>query len=1258
LIYIPKKEAQLQQKGFRILKEYGSNMFDKQKYFETHFKNYGIFYSIKEFNSTVNILNNKNGVDTVKLNQLRGVVNSLQQYVKSEKIYKSSDSSFIQNNGEYKILYRYQNKELDNDLIDLLTKVTHDGKRNVIDTLWKYSYIHAVPIVDFMNGLKYDQLFENMVLFNDSNVFYNSRLDKLVDITNPEAMCDSTKKTQGGIYKKLKISGENKHVLTMPIDFLGSQYYIAGFISDTDYRNKTHAINKQFLIFIASLILMLFVGTPILKIIFIDPQERITASDATSAFVSLLFGIGLFTIIITGFSKKLLIDKGALNNRIESISGLLVKNVMHDLDSLKVLGSSIAKKNTVIPFIDTIISKLETGTSFRDKNLSFPFPLNEILLIKSDGIVQNAYRSTPFTDLVKTNLNERMYFRNIIKIENSWPHTKNDSLNFYIESIKSLNTGAVETAISFNTSKFGDSKVLAITSKIPSLYNQVLPKDIEFVIINNTGKVLYHSMEEKILHEYFTEECDRDTRLIKSIINRKSATIMLDYNEDKWLARVVPIDDTPLYHITLLDLTQTGNKNARIFLFTFYFMFTSLLLAGIIIFTICSTKRIDNGLKKNTWYFNWLVLENSKYHLYTSLIYLLTIFAFMQLMGTLVVKNPIPGLFYQLIYICCSFFISFLFLSSPKKSFKELIGQRYIRFALPIFLIFIIILTFCLIKFNSTWYFSIPLIVFLLLVVSVPFYYDYVSNQNSENISLTDLPKHKIKNTYLVFLFLWFTNMAAIPVVQYYLNVKHQEEVFWKMEQKNKVAKENIVLLTDDKLKKHHNENWFKNVQGNEIDFMEVSESEYKRLPKDSLCIADRVYISIPDPVSNWNNQPRLSNESYINTSYNDDSLVYMKGLQKGSIIVKHNNNKHFPAVQYLLLIILILIIVLVCVWFVLKYLASIILNLHQEKTEIQELTWFEILKNKKYNRVLLHSFDGDCYLSESKKPINTHFFGYEAIKTIQASHIISSGFKIKSLLNSTEIIWITGLKQILLEVEKHEQFLSVLNKLNQKCNNRIIVDMAFDTGFINEFYDEFVDANALPDEELTKIFILRKKWNNLFNGYFEFDGYLNLDLTNKPENKKLENGFADNCKSDYSDSRFSDIWSNLTSYEKIFLFDLAEDGLLNRKNKNMMRRMVSKRLINPEPYPALFSEEFKAFIHHSMKTSERKEIERKLGIKKSGQNTKNLILFIVVPLTAFILISQGLSIEKIVGIFAGGLTVVGGLMRLLDSSNIKQSSS
>lgn len=144
-----------------------------------------------------------------------------------------------------------------------------------------------------------------------------------------------------------------------------------------------------------------------------------------------------------------------------------------------------------------------------------PFLLNEIILIDSKGIVQKAYSRTPFSELVEFNLSDREYFKNAVELNKTWPDTNS---NFYIESIKSYNTGDFETAISFHTDKFDILPVLAITSKIPSLYNQVLPTDMDFLIINKKGNVLYHSKTDKNLHENFIQECNLDPELLNAIV--------------------------------------------------------------------------------------------------------------------------------------------------------------------------------------------------------------------------------------------------------------------------------------------------------------------------------------------------------------------------------------------------------------------------------------------------------------------------------------------------------------------------------------------------------------------------------------------------------------------------------------------------------------------------------------------------------------------------------------------------------------------
>jgi hypothetical protein len=232
---------------------------------------------------------------------------------------------------------------------------------------------------------------------------------------------------------------------------------------------------------------------------------------------------------------------------------------------------------------------------------------------------------------------------------------------------------------------------------------------------------------------------------------------------------------------------------------------------------------------------------------------------------------------------------------------------------------------------------------------------------------------------------------------------------------------------------------------------------------------------------------------------------------------------------------------------------------------------------------------------------------------------------------------------------------LSNLYKLNETSSSRIIVDLSFEIGLINEFLDDYIASAELKPEQLTNIFLLRKKWMNLFNDYYSFNGYLSQNSTVDLEDNGIEDIYRTECLKENPDFRFSGIWNNLTSYEKIVLFDLADDGLMNRKNKVIIQKLINKRLIVTDPVPSFSSDEFREFVLKSIKSTEVKAIERKLGLKGSWHNAKYLILLILIPLAAFIVISQGISIEKVFGIFAGGLAIITGILRLLDTNLFRQ---
>jgi len=334
-----------------------------------------------------------------------------------------------------------------------------------------------------------------------------------------------------------------------------------------------------------------------------------------------------------------------------------------------------------------------------------------------------------------------------------------------------------------------------------------------------------------------------------------------------------------------------------------------------------------------------------------------------------------------------------------------------------------------------------------------------------------------------------------------------------------------------------------------------------------------------------------------------------------------------------------------------LKYISSVILNLNMENPKVIKVKWIDVLFNRaSSNRFLLQSFNPEHFFTKTAEFIknNPKYF----IVVLKASQLADEKFNFQNYIsNPNVIIWIRGLEHFIYNVYAHEPLLLRLLDINQYCTGKVVVEVPFDLDFIDDVYDDYISENELEKDKKAQYNIMKRRWKPTFKNYVEYNGYINT-----PDDEKVhEDDKLLPCESNFI---FSSIWNNLTNYEKIVLYDLADDGLVNIKNKPMINQLYLKNLITLKPYPKFNSEEFKEFILHILTPTSVKTIEGKLGFKGKWKNTRYLILFILVPLAAFILISQGLSIEKIFAIFAGILTVITGVMRLFDSNVFKQSSS
>ncbi|MCD6597138.1 MAG: cache domain-containing protein, partial [Bacteroidales bacterium] len=1007
--------------------------------------------------------------------------------------------------------------------------------------------------------------------------------------------------------------------------------------------------------------------------------------------------------------KHYIADRVVLNERVKRTSDKLYYNVDADLNSV------ISLYNSIINQPDTNTSKLagfarnnfSTNASFQEipkELLDYQVPINEIILINSNGIVSQAVTRTAFSNIVQIDLSERLYFKNVIDPGKSWT-LKNSTIKgsyiscpgkeqekFYIESIKSYNTGYHETAISFHlrdADSIGSSTpVLAITSHIPSLYDQILPKDIEFVVINEEGDVLFHSVESKNLHENFLDEANSNPRLMGALHHRVDKTLEITYNEKQWLARVIPLEDMPLYHITLLDLQQTQNKNARIFLFTFCFLLITFLciLVGIQIM-----QRINKGntfIADKSGTLTWLFFQQAKYPGYKALLQIQSIIIICQLAGMFFNSNPIIILLYQLIFIGFSGFAALAILGERKDPFRNFFRKSHLSTSLIMIIdIFLITLLWSLDS-GFIIYFSI------IILGTLSGYIHYFSKKELSNQSLPNDTGESIttlaKKVFLSYMFLWLISFSAVPVIQYYFSIKKQEEKLWQRDQMEQVAHKNLLLKKEleeaySGIKKG---SWYPRIQGNGIDYLKITErsciNDYPIQKKDtseaSLSPGDRIYSRLPDPVTKGDHlMSLLENESFQDEwNINDSVLCYSRTESEGEIRVASSDREKIRPLIWLLYFSIPILLILLFIWSLNSYMVKHLFNTLLANWVTPEIPpWDEVIKNEKINKVLLISFGGKSYFEKSNPNP----------KLIQAEQLFSPDFDIKTFKSKEdEIIWIHGLGDYFEQIDKAELILDNLMKINLNTKGKLIIELPYDLDFLYEYYEDYMNGNELDKKDHLRIFSFKRSLGNLFKDYYKYLGkFIPETLDSSSDDKKppaMSNGDFQKDPAEYKlyselindgskkqqwsqkqllgikdgmELHYSYIWNKLTKMEKMILYDLVDDGMLNFKNKALINQLEMKGLIKIKPFPKLFAESFQYFLLFSIDPEEKHAIEQTLNRQGKWRNKRYIILLIVVLLAGFVFIAQGSSIEKVIGVLTGSLAVFSGITRLIDSNAFRQ---
>ena len=1298
-IYIPQQEASLNRRAFRILKEYGTSVDEKYNYYRKHVENYDIFYTFRFIIDSKWKDSFRSNIQKKLANMeiIGKVIDGLEKQVVTDTLRKDN-AHFVHKNYEGKLANGYLIFESDSHYNDTI----FPNKR----------LIHKVPIEKLMEGLKFDRLFDNIVMFDSSHVLYNYKQDFVQDITNPKAISDSTHKMQGGIIESMDVRGEKKQVMIVPFRFLDKDYFLAGFISDVAYRQKTRSIDSQLLIIIAGMLLLILAGMPVLKLIFVNHKERLHARDASWVTLSMILGVSLLVLVLLSLLKSYTVDQYIQRQRLNKVSDKLYSNFRSNLNKVLDLKDSILIPShpditTLAGFSNSHFVNDPEIKKIHPSLLLGNIPVNEILLIDRDGKVFNAVTRTQFIDkknfkqnklekyYVPIDLSERLYFKNAIEPDSSW-YDKNRKSFFYIESIKSYNTGYQETAFSFPLNKADSVRfkapVLAITSELPSMYHQTLPPDIHYMVIDRFGDVMFHSIKSKNLHENFLDECGRNARIMGAIKHRASSLVTIAYNEKPWLARIQPVENTPLYHITLLDLAQAQNLNARIFLITFYLMLATFICTGLGMLIVKLPEKGPRFLKVSGWSLRWLFFDLKKLKVYKKMLAIQILLLISQGVGMLIISEPVTMFVYQMVCIAFSGLAALTYLGNREKPFINFFKYTHLASSLVLAILTISIVVLWMLNHNVLVLLPVLLIVLVLVFRAFSFAQKDVTTKDDRadnSVQLTGeeaaaVPHNPLnaKRMYTTYMFVWLLCLTVVPVVEYYRVVKVRETSLWHLNEMKSMADKDLKLYKE---KGDLSENkWYQDILGNKIDNLTFKINDIADIDTSGnrLSYAGSIYYDLPDPVTqNYGLKELLKKENYTHEWESADSVFkFSQAGMNGSVTVKAGTPDTIGPIRWILFFLLPLLLVLIFVWKLLNFLSDSILNTISAKwVEPPANDWGSILKDEDKRHLLCFSLQPDKSLENIKtilnEPAKLRSEGNEKgrVVPIHACDLIFPDYTFDTTSSQkTDFIWITGFEEAVLQLKNHRNLLKNLNKIKENALGKLCLCIPFTIEYLDEIFEGFSEqADDNKKGDTTLISSLRKNWINLFGDFYTYTerytpekDYRSIETkeTDQIENGEKKKTAETDIKTEGQliayeqqlEQRYFYIWNNLAGMEKLILFDLADDGMLNLRNKFQINNLIGKGLIKRDPYPMLFNKAFRLFIKYSVNLEETRLLENKLNKQGKWRNTQYLILLVLIPIAGFVFIAQGTSVEKVIGIFTGVLALFSGVMRLMDSSTFK----
>ncbi|PWU00658.1 MAG: hypothetical protein C5B52_08465 [Bacteroidetes bacterium] len=379
----------------------------------------------------------------------------------------------------------------------------------------------------------------------------------------------------------LPVNGNPYKVFLLPFQLGKHTIILAGLVPEKKYISRLQNIPFLATDIILNLFIFLLISLPFVKIFLLSSEEHIGVKDIAILGVSLFVGMAVLAIMWqhlvmqTGADRR---TREELYNISEKIHSSFQKELSDVTEGIRdadrallgyaLSGLPVNDKNKISI---CVINKVRNCDSLQipaskliSRNLDFT-----VLHWSSDTGMQVFKSKLTETPLPFLDLSERNYFKDFKAGRTNTLEGPNPT-PFVIEPVHSMSTGKFEVNIGI-PSIIPPKRMASMSLSMRSLMNTILPSGYGFYVLDKQGKILFRSDGIVTLKENFLEWLGGGQQLNRTIVNRHSQYIPIQFIFDKQYSLFArPMDNLSWSLIVYHCIEPSTASDLRVSSFTFY----------------------------------------------------------------------------------------------------------------------------------------------------------------------------------------------------------------------------------------------------------------------------------------------------------------------------------------------------------------------------------------------------------------------------------------------------------------------------------------------------------------------------------------------------------------------------------------------------------------------------------------------------------------------------------------------------------------